>query len=231
MAILESIRKRTTILILIIGLALFAFVVSGIFDGGGGGGKVGSSVGEINGEVEAASRRYGPQASSMQLVNSVWNQEVRNTILGQQFDNLGIDIQQDQIINFIKMNPSYAQNPQFLDGNGMFDEGKFKEFIATLKTTSPAQFQLWLQDEQAIVQMAKEQVYFDLVKAGVGATLKEGELDYKLANDKVDIKYVRVPYTSISDSSVSVSKKEIEAYVNSHKKDFKQEKARDIQFV
>jgi peptidyl-prolyl cis-trans isomerase D len=241
MAILENIRKRTTILILIIGLALFAFVVSGIFDGGGGGSKVGSSVGEINGEeisidafrhkVEAASRRYGPQASSMQLVNNVWNQEVRNTILGQQFDDLGIDIQQDQIINFIKMNPSYAQNPQFLDANGIFDEGKFKEFIATLKTSSPVQFQLWLQDEQAIVQMAKEQVYFDLVKAGVGATLKEGELDYKLANDKVDIKYVRVPYTSISDSSVSVSKKEIETYINNHKKDFKQEKARDIQFV
>ena len=241
MAILENIRKRTTILILIIGLALFAFVVSGVFDGGGGGGKVGSSIGEINGDdisidafrykVEAASRRYGPQASSMQLINSVWNQEVRNTILGQQFEDLGIDIQQDQIINFIKMNPSYSQNPQFLDGNGVFDEGKFKEFIATLKSTSPAQFQLWLQDEQAIVQMAKEQVYFDLVRAGVGATLKEGELDYKLANDKVDVKYVRVPFTSIADSSINVTKKEIEAYINAHKKDFKQEKARDIQFV
>src|SRR5690606_8722578 len=203
--------------------------------------KIGSSVGEINGEdisidafrhkVENASRRYGSQASSMQLVNSVWNQEVRNTILSQQFEDLGIDIQQDQIINFIKMNPSYSQNPQFLDGNGVFNEAKFKEFLATLKSTSPAQFQLWLQDEQAIVQMAKEQVYFDLVKAGVGATLKEGELDYKLANDKIDIKYVRVPYTSIPDSSINVSKKEIEAYINNHKKDFKQETARDIQFV
>ena len=240
MAILENIRKRTTILILIIGLALFAFVVSGVFTNNNGG-KIGSSVGEINGEdisidafrhkVENASRRYGAQASSMQLVNSVWNQEVRNTILSQQFEDLGIDIQQDQIINFIKMNPSYSQNPQFLDGNGVFNEAKFKEFRATLKSTSPAQFQLWLQDEQAIVQMAKEQVYFDLIKAGVGATLKEGELDYKLANDKIDIKYVRVPYTSIPDSSVNVSKKEIQTYINDHKKDFKQETARNIQFV
>ena len=51
MAILENIRKRTTILILIIGLALFAFVISGIFTSNDfAGGKVGSSVGEINGD-------------------------------------------------------------------------------------------------------------------------------------------------------------------------------------
>ncbi|MGB5357520.1 MAG: SurA N-terminal domain-containing protein, partial [Eudoraea sp.] len=51
MAILENIRKRTTVLILIIGMALFAFVISGIFTSNDmAGGKVGSSVGEINGE-------------------------------------------------------------------------------------------------------------------------------------------------------------------------------------
>ena len=50
MAILENIRKRTTVLILIIGMALFAFVISGIFTGNDfAGSKVGSAVGEING--------------------------------------------------------------------------------------------------------------------------------------------------------------------------------------
>ena len=62
-----------------------------------------------------------------------------------------------------------------------------------------------------------------MIKAGVGATLKEGELDYKFANDKLDIKYVRVPYSSIADSTIAVSKSEIEAYVNEHKDNFKQE--------
>ena len=84
MAILENIRKRTTVLILIIGLALFAFVISGVFSSNDlGGGKVGSSVAEINGDeisidqfrrdVEAYSRMAGPTASSMQLVNQVWD--------------------------------------------------------------------------------------------------------------------------------------------------------------
>ncbi|AIM59681.1 peptidylprolyl isomerase [Cellulophaga lytica] len=242
MAILENIRKRTTVLILIIGLALFAFVISGIFSADGMSGvKTGTTVAEINGkdisidkfrrEVEAASNRFGAGATSMQVVNSVWDQEVKNAILSDEFDDLGISIEQDQIINFIASNPGFSQNPQYQNENGVFDEYIFKEFISTLKTENPAQYALWLQQEQAIMQAAKEQTYFNLVKAGLGATLKEGELDYKLANDKIDIKYVRVPYTSIADSSVAVSKDEIAAYIKDHEEDFKQEKARDFQFV
>ena len=242
MAILENIRKRTTILILIIGMALFAFVISGIFTSNDfSGGKVGSSVAEINGDeisidvfrrkVERASRRSGPTTSSMQLVNSVWSQVERNTILGQQIEDLGIEIEQDQIINVIKSSPGFTQNPQFLNESGLFDENKFRDFLNELRINAPVQYQDWLQDEEAIIQSAKEQAYYNLIKAGTSATLKEGELDYKLANDKVDIRYVRVPYTAIPDSTIIISKKEIADYIKDHEKEYKQERSRDIQFV
>jgi len=238
MAILENIRKRTTVLILIIGLALFAFVISGVFTNSdfGSVGKVGSTVAEINGEeisvdafrqkIESASRRSA-NTSSMQLVNQVYDQEIRNTILGQQFEDLGIDID----MNYIKTIPGYAQTPQFQDESGVFDENKFRDFIADMKVNNPTQYDLWLQDEQNIIQSAKEQAYFNLIKAGVGATLKEGELDYKLANDKVDLKYVRVPYASIPDSTIAVTKSEIAAYIKNHKDEYKQEESRDLQFI
>lgn len=243
MAILENIRKRTTVLILIIGLALFAFVISGVFSGGdlGGGGKVGSTVAEINGEeisidafrqkVDVASRRQGPSTSTMQVINQVWDEEVRNTILSEQFEGLGIDIERDQIMDYIKNIPSYAQSPQFQNESGVFDENKFREFIADMKVNNPAQYELWLQDEESIIQNAKQQAYFNLVKAGVGATLKEGELDYQLANTKMDIKYVKIPFTSIPDSTITVTKSEISNYIKAHKEKFKQEAARDVQFV
>jgi len=243
MAILGNIRKQTTVLILIIGLALFAFVISGIFSSGdlGSGGKVGSSVAEVNDneipidgfrqKVENMSRRMGPTSSTMQVVNQVWDQEVRSSILGEQFEDLGVDIEEDQIMSFIKTNPGYSQNPQFTNEDGIFDEFKFRQFIADLKINNPSQYNIWLQDEAAIIQGAKEQTYFNLIKAGVGATLKEGELDYKLANEKLDVKYVRVPYASIPDSTITVTKSEISTYINAHKDDFKQETARDIQFV
>jgi peptidyl-prolyl cis-trans isomerase D len=240
MAILGNIRKRTTVLILIIGLALFAFVISGIFTGSDSGAKIGSSVAEINGEdvsidafrqkVEQASRRYGANFSSTQLVNTVYDQEVRSTLLKQQFEDLGINIESDQIVEFVKTS-GYAQIPDFQDENGIFNPEIFKSAIADWKINDPLRYDAWLQDEQNIIQAAKEQMYFNLVKAGAGATLNEGEFDYNLANNKVDMQYVRIPYTSIADSTIQVSKKEIEAYVKEHKADYKQDKARDIRFV
>ncbi|SFR52411.1 MULTISPECIES: peptidylprolyl isomerase [Maribacter] len=241
MAVLENIRKRTTVLILIIGLALFAFVISGVFTSSNfGGEKVGSSVAEINGEdisidefrqeVEVASNRVGPTTSSMQVVNQVWENKVRQTILGEQFEDLGIGIEQDQIVDFLRTT-GYAQNPQFQNQNGQFDPNIFKQTVADWKVNNPAQYSAWLQTENEIVQLAKEQTYFNMVKAGVGATLKEGELDYKLANEKMDIKYVRVPYTSIPDSTINVTKSEIADYVSKHKEEYKQDPARDLQYV
>lgn len=241
MAVLENIRKRTTVLILIIGLALFAFVISGVFTSSNfGGEKVGSSVAEINGEdisidefrqeVEVASNRVGPTTSSMQVVNQVWENKVRKTILGEQFEDLGIGIEQDQIVDFLRTT-GYAQNPQFQGQNGQFDANMFRQTVADWKVNNPAQYDAWLQTEDEIVQLAKEQTYFNMVKAGVGATLKEGELDYKLANEKMDIKYVRVPYTSIPDSTINVTKSEIADYVSKHKDEYKQDPARDLQYV
>jgi peptidyl-prolyl cis-trans isomerase D len=240
MAILENIRKRTTVLILIIGLALFAFVISDVLTRGGmGGPKMGSSVGEVNGEpisieefrksMEVASNQS--QATSTQIVNAVWDREVRTAILNQQFEELGLEIESDQVLELIRNNPSFAQNPQFQDENGFFDDTAFLNFIADLRVNAPQQYELWLQNEVALIQSAKEVRYFDLIRAGIGATLQEGELEYHLANDKVDIRYVRVPYSSVPDSTISVSKEEIAAYIKDHKDDFKQEAARDIRYV
>ncbi|QCW98715.1 peptidylprolyl isomerase [Aggregatimonas sangjinii] len=241
MAILENIRKRTTVLILIIGLALFAFVISGVFTADGlSGQKVGSTVAEINGEeipidafrqkVDNQQRNSAPGTSTMQVVNQVYDQEVKNAILGQQFEDLGVNIEEDQIINFLKTT-GYAQSPEFQNSNGVFDENVFRNAVASWKASEPLRYDSWLQTEKAIIQAAKEQTYYNLIKAGVGATLKEGELDYRLANEKMDIKYVRVPYTSIPDSTVTVTKEEIAAYIDAHKDEYEQEEARDIQFV
>ncbi len=241
MAILENIRKRTTVLILIIGMALFAFVISGVFTGNDfGGGKIGSVIAEVNGEsitredftqkLEQAQRQFGPNFSSTQLVNRVYDQEVRSALFNQQFEKLGIDVESDQIVDFIR-NTGYAQDPSFQDENGVFNPQVFKTTIADWRETNPMLYDNWLQIERSIMQSAKEQIYLNLIRAGSGATLAEGQFDYRLANDKVDMEYVRVPYTSIADSTVQVSKEEIAAYIKEHEKDFEQEKARDIRFV
>lgn len=241
MAILEKIRKRTTVLILIIGLALFAFVISGIFTSNGfTGDAVSSTVAEVNGapiaindfrrEMENATRRYGANVPSAQILSIVYNQEVRKKILEQQFEALGISVASDPIMAFVKTS-GYAQIPEFQDENGTFSEAQFTNTIAGWRVNDPLRYEAWLRDEKAIIQAAKEQLYFTLIKGGIEATLTEGKFAYHKENDKLSLRYVRIPYTSIPDSTIQISEKDIQTYIKAHKDEFTQEEARDIRFV
>lgn len=239
MAVLEKIRKRTTVLILIIGMALFAFVISGIFTKSSNMGGP-STVGEVNGEeiaitsfrqqLEAAAQQSNMN-TTMELVKQVWNREIRSHLLEQQFEDLGISVEGDQIVNFVKDIPAYAQAELFQNEDGVFDPAKFIAAVADWKVNNPTQYSYWLNDEAAITHSAKEQTFYNLIKAGVLASQKEGQYAYKEANDKVTIKYVQVPFTSISDSLVKVDADDVKNYMNQHPEDFIQEPARDLRVV
>ena len=240
MAILNQIRSKKIVLILVIALALLAFVI-GADSMAGGGSETTSVIGEVNGEVisrdnfvnqvEFASRGAGANASTVQVVNQVWEREVRNELLNQQYENLGLNVEKDQILNVIKANPSFASNPNFQNEAGVFDEQKVIDFVRELKTISPARYQQWQAQEDALINASKENSYFNLIKAGVGTTIKEGEVAYHLENDKIDIKYVQVPYSSVPDSVIQVTDKEIEAYIKENKEDFEEEAYRSIRYV
>ena len=189
-------------------------------------------------KVEAAQRQAGPNATSTQVMNRVWEQEVRKAVMDTQYDEIGISVEKDQMRDLIKT--SLATTPEFLNEAGLFDENKLNEFIANLKDIAPQPgffngqpitYSDWTNYEQNIATNALQQNYYNLVKAGLNGTLAEGELEHKLEGNKVDIKYVQIPYTSIADSTVAVSKSDIAAYIKEHKKEFEVEASRDIRYV
>ncbi|MCB4808957.1 SurA N-terminal domain-containing protein [Tamlana sp. 62-3] len=240
MAVLNKIRQRSLILILIIALALFSFVLADLFKNSDAlTSKSQNIVATINGKdisredflqkVEALQRQMGPNATNTQVMNQVWNQEVRQAVMETQYDALGITVEKDQMRDLLKT--ALASSPEFLNEAGLFDENKLNEYIANLKETSEAGYQSWINYENQVANNALQQNYFNLVKAGLTGTLNEGELEHKLEGNKVDIKYVQVPFSKIPDSTVTVTKSEISSYIKEHKKQFEVEASRDIRFV
>ena len=108
MAVLGQIRKRSIFLIIVIGMALFAFVISGVFTSNGGFGA-NEPIGEINGEeidyetfnmmVEQAQVSYG--LNVLNAVNLAWEQGIKNQALLQELDKLGIDAGKNQLEQII----------------------------------------------------------------------------------------------------------------------------------
>ena len=180
-------------------------------------------------QVESFQRNMGQNATTSQAVAQVWEMNVRRALMQEQFEELGIRVEEAQVKEMMRR--ELANNPNFTNEAGVFDEAKLREYVATIQSTSPQAYQQWLDYENNLAEAAREQIYLNLVKAGVGATLLEGEQAYKFTSDNLDMEFVQIPYSTVDDSEVEVSKAEIRDYVKSHPGQFKTEATRDIQYV
>src|SRR6476659_6322685 len=106
MAVLSKIRQRSTLLMLVIGLSLFAFIIgdlvhSNLFS------QSSRNVGNVNGEdilfdefrVKVDNvEKSGQGTTATQAVNQVWDQEVSIALLTAEFEKLGINVGEKQIM-------------------------------------------------------------------------------------------------------------------------------------
>ena len=240
MAILNSIRKRGVFLIIIIALALFSFILADVIRNGGfSSEKSLTTVATINGEsltrdifmkqVELTQRNLGENGTTAQAMNLVWDRELRNVLQQQQYDALGLTAHKEQLEQSLQM--GLASNPTFQDTDGMYSPLKVQQYIANVKATNPTAYQQWLDYENNLKSSALQTIYYNMIKAGMRSTLAEGEQEYRYQNDKINMQYVYVPYTSIADAEVSVTDSEIEAYIRKNAADYEQSPQVDLQFV
>ncbi|PQJ77490.1 peptidylprolyl isomerase [Polaribacter glomeratus] len=241
MAVLSKIRERSMFLIIIIGLALFAFVLDPSTLGDFFNSSKVNEIGEINGEsisreefvqeLEDYKQQAGGQVSEMQAAKTVWDNILRKKIYKNQLTGAGITIGEADVWNELVNAPFVQNNPEYQTESGLFDVSKFKQFLATEKENKTAMWSQWSTYMNQIRDNAETNTYNNLVAAGLGASLKEGELEYLLENTKLNAQFVFVPYTSIADSDVKINKSEVESYIKNHKEDFKVEASRDISYV
>jgi len=238
MAILGQIRKRSIFLIIVIGMALFAFVISGVFTSNGGFSS-NQPVGEINGEeidyemfnlmVEQAQTVYG--LNTTQAVNVAWDQGIKNQALNQELDKLGIDAGKNQLELILSRDESIILNPLFQNEIGLFDFNKFSTYISQLKTSNPSVYNSWKIQEENIITLAKQNIYFDLIKSSVMFTNVESKIQYHLENDKVNIQYLRIPYDSVPDSIINIKDSEVLSYMKKHRDKYEVEESKEIEYI
>ena len=174
MAILGKIRERSFFLIIVIGLALFSFVLSGLFDSSSPlFSKNTSSIGDINGDnisreeftalVEQHKARTNNRGSHLQSVNFAWDNLIREKVYKTQLEKSGIIVGEKDVWDEIIKQSFVQNNPEFKNEVGLFDEEKFKEYVATLKDAATEDEQgkaAWLgwHDSQVLVIPSPSQI-------------------------------------------------------------------------
>jgi len=253
MAILNKIRQRSLVLILVIALALFSFVIGDLFKNSDA--LFGTSqdvVATVNGKdinrleflQKVKNYQDGARGSitETQSKNTIYDREVESIVMETEYESLGLSVEAEETLDLLKDNMAFY--PEFLDENGIFSKAKLQAFIANLKEIEPetsiltvnnqpinVNYSSWSVNEQGISKNALRQSYYNLIKAGIGATVAEAKDNYLGDSKTVDIRYVQVPFTSIADSLVEVKKSDIKSYVDAHKDDYKVDASRELVYV
>ena len=237
MAILGNLRKNSFVLIAVIGMALFAFVIAGVFDGSGF--QSPDPIGKVNGEelsitdfrnqMDVLKKSYN--FNDLQALTTAWDESIRGKLIEQEINNLGIGSSVDHLEYFLSQSPSFSSDQRFLNDAGIFDVNKFSNFIAELKELNPQSYIQWSNQENQFNQQIKTNTYLNLVASGLNSTFFEGKTQFANTNANADISFVKIPYSTISDSLISVKNSEISKYIKENPDEYEQKSTRAISYV
>ncbi len=255
MATLENIRKRGPLVAVIIGFAMFAFILGDLLNSGSnlfGGDQY--RIAEIDGvtvdyrefeqrvleATELFKQQYGLRSvddrQREDIKRQVWEELVDGIILGDQFEEIGLTVSSEELFDLVQgrnIDPMVRQIPAFMNQQtGMFDPAMVVYFLKNMESDETGRSKAsWLALESKIKQKRLNNKYLNLILKGMYITKSQAETSFKERNYTVDFNYVSKKYTDVSDSSIVISDSDIKDYYNKHKEDFEQEASRDIAYV
>lgn len=263
MATLQTIRSKGPLLVIVIGLALFAFIAGDAW-------KIlqphqgKQDVGEVNGKTLSA-QEYQQMVDELsevikltnglnslnedQLTNikdQVWNTYVTNEVIANEAKKLGLQVTKAELQAVINTgsHPLLMQTPFRNPQTGAFDKDMLKKFLvdyANLDANKmPAQYveyyqkmgNFWNFIEKTLSETLLAEKYQNLIGKSLISNPVAAEDAFNARTEQTDMLLAAVPYSSISDSTITVSKEEIKKLYDSKKESFKQPvETRNIKYV
>lgn len=260
-SILESIRKRTGLLVGIIGLALVIFILQSLLGSGASifGGNEMNTIGFINGkkidrenfnaklENQLNLIRQQRQSNDIddntrgQVIDFVWNQFINDLVIKPQYDKVGITVGEDEVYDKVVANPVQSVIQQLSDQktgqlNPQFARPDGSLDLAKWKQavqSLPAEQEYALKQMEENVRMTRyAEKYASLIKKGLYTTTAEAKELFKTQNTKANISFVVKRFDAVSDSAIKVTDADLQKYYNDHTYEFvNPETIRKIEYV
>lgn len=130
------------------------------------------------------------------------------------------------------LSPVLAQNPSFADEKGAFDVERLIEFVQQVPSDESGRMKLyWDYLQKSVETEAYYEKYLALfTKSNINNSLMTAR-QIEENNTTANVEFVMVPVGYSNDSTLTVSKQEIENYYKAHKKNYARKASRDIEYV
>jgi peptidyl-prolyl cis-trans isomerase D len=175
-----------------------------------------------------------PSSEEMVSVrNQAWDGLINDIAYQSQFNNIGIGVTNDEVIDMVQGNnisPDIKQaftNPE----TGQFDRQQVVTFLQGLNDVTPAQRANWLSFEQNLAPARTRTKYENLIIKTNYASLEEGKQLYYYTAAAADVKYVYVPFNSIVDTTIAVTDSELQTFIDNNEDQFQREESRNLKYV
>ncbi len=248
MAIIGRIRKHSGLAVILVGVAIAAFVLSDLFRAGP---ARDNNIGVVEGEeipyadfnykveenIEAQKMNSEKEnltfTESFTVRQNTWNQMVNEIIMDKEFDKLGLTVTGDELFDLIQGNNphrlivQYFTNPE----TGMFDRDFVIRYLQNLDQLEPQQKRQWLNFEQFIKRDRLNQKYNALIDQGYYAPGAFAKMKYEHQKKNAEFRYAFKKYADVPDSLITYTDKDFEKYYEENKHKFEQENTRDIDYV
>ena len=238
MAMIEKIRQQRGLLLAMVGVGLLSFLipydaVMSLF------GNNNSAIGEIDGQTISAQEwqralqdrepLFQYQGNEQSLSNDTWNQLVENFLYQDEFENLGIEISEEEYeeITFGELLSPFVKSTIY----GGKDSASYKEQVRKSFDGMDAKMaENW---KKLIMQKRQKEKYDLMLRKAAYANNIDAKWAFKAANDKVSVEYVVKTFTEIPDSSITWTDSDVRAYYNKHKNDreYRQETSRSVKYI
>ena len=260
MALIGTLRNKMTKWVVgFVAVAISAFILNDLF-GNGPTAVFGNdnNVGEIGGSTislkeyqDAIQERennyimnFGRQPGDRErplLQQQAWEYLIAQKAIKPEFERVGVRVTTDEIWDMIQgKNIDEGVKNSFLDSAGNFDRARLMQFIQESEEvpTDPNLYAIWQQGNyrwstfKKDLGLGRERIKYEnlLIKSNY-VTKAEAERDYHTQNDVAEVKYLYVPFFTVSDSAITVSDSDLRAYYNRTKARYKAEQMRNLNYV
>ena len=175
------------------------------------------------------------EQTQIQIRNAAWQALVDKYLFVKNAKKAGLNVGEEEMIAIISGeldSPVFAQNPVFCDENGVFSKEMLMDFVNYLNSDQTGRLKIYWDYLQESAKT--QQFYSKYMSLFTQSNVKNPLMlvnEIAENNNTFDVEFVMVPYSYPKDTAIVVSDSEIKAYYNSHKKFYKQQASRDIEYV
>ena len=255
MAVLETIRVKFGVVItVLIAVALLSFIVdpstlqsvtasmSSKYDVGEIDGKA-ISYTEFQEEVDKyttltelmSGSSVQNEQQQLSIRNTAWESLVNKYLFVKNAQKAGLSVGEEEMLAIISGeidSPLISQNPMFFDENGQFSKDRLVQFLNSIDSDATGGLKLYWDNLQSTAQT--QQYYAKYMSLFTQSDIVNNlQLTDALAgnNNTFNVEFVMVPFGYAKDTTIVVADADIKKYYESHKKFYKQQAGRDIEYV